>query len=289
MFFCACAPGGPQPCLTQLPACPAALPPCRPPQEEISHCAAGVRWLTYLHKLAHEGGSQEGSAASSSQSGCGSSTAAQQAACDAAAGAAGSLSTAMNGISLDSKPAADGAAAGAADAAAGAADAADTTAAVPGGQQCGSAAPHDWRGEAAQHARVEAWFHSLIRRHFHGSLKVSWAGAEAGVVQHAQCCWHSPGAVAGVAWEHIHQQTCEPYKLVYMWLGPALVQVSCLHVAYSRHGIVDWPMMQPRCWLVSAGPCASDAIALLLQPPFNEEARAKAGFGPEWYLPVARS
>ena len=24
------------------------------------------------------------------------------------------------------------------------------------------------------------------------------------------------------------------------------------------------------------------------QPPFNEEARAKAGFGPEWYLPLAQ-
>ncbi len=37
---------------------------------------------------------------------------------------------------------------------------------------------------------------------------------------------------------------------------------------------------------------ATDAIALLPllpQPPFNEEARAKAGFGPEWYLPVARA
>jgi len=24
-----------------------------------------------------------------------------------------------------------------------------------------------------------------------------------------------------------------------------------------------------------------------LQPPFNEEARAAAGFGPEWYLPLS--
>lgn len=26
---------------------------------------------------------------------------------------------------------------------------------------------------------------------------------------------------------------------------------------------------------------------MCLQPPFNEEARAKAGFGPGWYLPLA--
>ena len=25
-----------------------------------------------------------------------------------------------------------------------------------------------------------------------------------------------------------------------------------------------------------------------LKPPFNEQARAKAGFGPEWYLPLAQ-
>lgn len=27
---------------------------CGCAQEEITHCAAGVRWLTYLHSLAHE-------------------------------------------------------------------------------------------------------------------------------------------------------------------------------------------------------------------------------------------
>lgn len=26
---------------------------------------------------------------------------------------------------------------------------------------------------------------------------------------------------------------------------------------------------------------------MLLQPPFNEEARAQAGFGPQWYMPLA--
>jgi uncharacterized ferritin-like protein (DUF455 family) len=27
-------------------------------------------------------------------------------------------------------------------------------------------------------------------------------------------------------------------------------------------------------------------LLFVLQPPFNEPARAKAGFGPEWYLPL---
>ena len=31
--------------------------PCVIGQEEITHCAAGVRWFTYLHDLAHSSGS----------------------------------------------------------------------------------------------------------------------------------------------------------------------------------------------------------------------------------------
>ncbi len=30
-----------------------------------------------------------------------------------------------------------------------------------------------------------------------------------------------------------------------------------------------------------------DLTSSALQPPFNEEARAAAGFGPEWYLPLS--
>lgn len=28
-------------------------------------------------------------------------------------------------------------------------------------------------------------------------------------------------------------------------------------------------------------------VSCALQPPFNEAARAQAGFGPEWYMPLA--
>lgn len=31
----------------------------------------------------------------------------------------------------------------------------------------------------------------------------------------------------------------------------------------------------------------TEARLCVLQPPFNVEARAAAGFGPEWYLPLA--
>ena len=93
-------------------------------EEEVSHCAAGVRWLRYLHALAHGSGDGEGSSSSR----------------EAAGGCSG-----------------------------------------------------DWAAGARAHASVEAWFHSLVRSHFRGPLK----------------------------------------------------------------------------------------------PPFNDAARARAGFGPEWYLPLA--
>ena len=32
---------------------------------------------------------------------------------------------------------------------------------------------------------------------------------------------------------------------------------------------------------------AARCSVLPVQPPFNDEARARAGFGPEWYLPLA--
>lgn len=94
--------------------------------EEITHCAAGVRWLRWLHRHALDRRRDSGSSGG------------------------------------------------------------DTA----GGR--GSELP-EWAEEARRHESVETWFHTLVRRHFHGSLK----------------------------------------------------------------------------------------------PPFNEEARAKAGFGPEWYLPLA--
>lgn len=30
-----------------------------------------------------------------------------------------------------------------------------------------------------------------------------------------------------------------------------------------------------------------DHASLVMQPPFNVEAREQAGFGPEWYMPLA--
>ncbi|GAB4816722.1 hypothetical protein N2152v2_003768 [Parachlorella kessleri] len=199
--------------------------------EEISHCAAGVRWLRHLHAVAL------GMAAGQEAVGAGQGTAAPAAAAPAAAAAAaGDLSTAepdpdpaaqhweveqrqqqpvQNGgcsavqavvaqLALTTarpevQPAvfcacgtSQGGAGVCEDCSSDPADVADVVGRSPPAG-VGSAMPQ-WAAEAASYPTVEAWFHALIRRHFRGPLK----------------------------------------------------------------------------------------------PPFNEQARAKAGFGPEWYLPLAQ-
>lgn len=113
--------------------------------EEITHCAAGVRWLRFLHAQAWD---------------------AHEWPWPGKAGA-------------DVAP--DGAVGP------------ETGAAAPQG------APHPvpaWVTEARAHDSVEAWFHALIRAHFHGPLKPPFndeARAQAGFGPE----WYMPLAVAG--------------------------------------------------------------------------------------------
>uniref|UniRef100_A0A383VR75 DUF455-domain-containing protein n=1 Tax=Tetradesmus obliquus TaxID=3088 RepID=A0A383VR75_TETOB len=95
--------------------------------EEISHCAAGVRWLKHLHKVA-----------TSHQ------PAAAAAAVTDASGPDQQLHQQQQPDALNSSSTAAAAAA---------------------------AAGADWAADARKYDTVEAWFHSLIRSHFKGSLK----------------------------------------------------------------------------------------------------------------------
>ncbi|KAL4447275.1 hypothetical protein ABPG77_007308 [Micractinium sp. CCAP 211/92] len=135
--------------------------------EEISHCAAGVRWLKHLHQVAHDTDWGQAAAQAGELQAGGAASAAQQ------------QQQPEQGQQQEAQqhPAQQGQAAGSGDA----------------DQQAGCESMPAWAAEARRHARVEEWFHALVRAHFFGPLK----------------------------------------------------------------------------------------------PPFNEEARAQAGFGPEWYLPLA--
>jgi uncharacterized ferritin-like protein (DUF455 family) len=106
--------------------------------EEISHCAAGVRWLKHLHNIASQHAAGDGDVAKST-----------------------------------------------------------STVSVP-----------DWIVDANKYPTVEAWFHSLVRKHFHGFLKPPFndeARKKAGFLPD----WYLPltaaGAPAGaIANEPVH-------------------------------------------------------------------------------------
>jgi ribosomal protein L16 Arg81 hydroxylase len=103
-------------------------------QEEISHCAAGVRWLKHLHKVATFQPPSDQTAAA------------------AAADAGGQTET--NGSTEQQQQQQSQKSNGSIISAAAAAAAAD------------------WATDARKYETVEEWFHSLIRSHLKGTLKV---------------------------------------------------------------------------------------------------------------------
>jgi hypothetical protein len=113
-------------------------------QEEISHCAAGVRWLRHLHKVATT--SQPPSDPTAAAAGAGAAEAAA-----AAAAAAGGQAEA-NGSTEQQQQ--------------------QQVQQSNGSSMPAAAAAADWAADARKYETVEEWFHSLIRSHFKGTLKV---------------------------------------------------------------------------------------------------------------------
>jgi hypothetical protein len=108
--------------------------------EEIAHCAAGVRWLTFLHARAR-GQDERG--------------ALRRAAAAAGAPVAFPLGQDKRGTEDE-----DGA-----DDQEEEQEAAAPPFAAPGGHE-----EEDWRGDARRHATPALWFRSLVERNFHGRL-----------------------------------------------------------------------------------------------------------------------
>lgn len=108
-------------------------------QEEITHCAAGVCWLTYLHSLGHSDAFPRRPHAAAAQSGV----------------ASASTSVAAGASSAEDRGLAE-----------------EGDAASNEFSSEGSSAVPEWVQEARMHATVESWFHQLVRQHFRGSIKV---------------------------------------------------------------------------------------------------------------------
>lgn len=174
--------------------------------EEVTHCAAGVRWLTWLHSQAHAGAEARDTCGeptagdSSRRAGAG---AARQAEPEGAE--AGELHTALrSGTRRDGGPGhanqqasekagEPGAALSSRDSSEGDAEHAAQRSAERGAPGDLSSVPErlDWMAEGRRYATVEAWFHDLVRKHFWGGLKAPFnesARHEAGLMP----SWYLP-------------------------------------------------------------------------------------------------
>mmetsp|Transcript_10466 Transcript_10466/g.27287 ORF Transcript_10466/g.27287 Transcript_10466/m.27287 type:complete len:360 (+) Transcript_10466:159-1238(+) len=119
--------------------------------EEVGHCAAGVRWLSYLHKYAR-GRAERTPAMASVREQKEASVREQREASIGSAAAEGSCEDSLAGLALQepvrtSQPA---------------------NGHVEGASKEGV---RDWEAEARQFHTVQAWFHSLVRANFKGPLK----------------------------------------------------------------------------------------------------------------------
>lgn len=119
-------------------------------QEEIAHCAAGVRWLTYLHKQACADSPQQASPA----------TAAALQSLQGATPNDNATSEASGQVEADMTSKTQS----------------QTDAAQPlyteASKKQDTSGSHAWQQHARQYATVETWFHALVKAHFKGSLKV---------------------------------------------------------------------------------------------------------------------
>lgn len=153
-------------------------------QEEIAHCAAGVRWLTWLHTQA----SLACLHANPQRATCQQNVSLAQNAQAIQDTPSSQDSTCSPSLDLDSKRESTDTVSTAA-AAASTSDPVHVKGVLVGGQK-ESAAPRcidsscaeeaqthegkipDWQADAQQYGTVEEWFHALVHAHFKGSLKV---------------------------------------------------------------------------------------------------------------------
>ena len=190
--------------------------------EEVTHCAAGVRWLTWLHRQAHAASAPGG----------------QLPPADDAVTAADTAATARSVSAVRSPTAADPSVddvlaladqlnercrweAGAvleSDRRPG--HAAYCACCGPGAletdeleefqlDEAGCKGTQDWARDARQFATVEEWFHALVRRHFFGALKGPFnevARHEAGFRSE----WYLPLAEPRSGSNAQDDQACEP-------------------------------------------------------------------------------
>ena len=154
-------------------------------QEEVNHCAAGVRWIKYLYDVAHgrrapdpladTEGEQQTQQQPQQQEGADASVgtlAAKLAELGVSSGANGSgSSVGANGSQGDEGEAKEGRS-GPPAPGNGDSGSTDDGTGAGGGRGAGDKDELSWVSDARRYGSVEEWFHSLVRSHFWGALKV---------------------------------------------------------------------------------------------------------------------
>ena len=122
------------------------------PQEEIAHCAAGVRWLTYLHQQANAEAlnrkEQATTVSPDRRQQCNGTSAEVSQDCEEQSNV-DAVTSQLQTHSLQQSPCGTFKSA-----------------------KCSTRDDHEWMKHARQYSTVEEWFHALVRTHFKGSLKV---------------------------------------------------------------------------------------------------------------------
>ncbi len=152
--------------------------------EEVTHCAAGVRWLTWLHRHAHVAGEPSGRLLPADQSLTAASPSGKALSASAARSVMGAdlsvddvlaLADELNkrckwedGAMLESDRPEHPAYCACCGPGAPEDDDCEGDSLL---DEAGCKGAQDWARDAQQFASVEEWFHALVRRHFYGALK----------------------------------------------------------------------------------------------------------------------
>ncbi|PNH07763.1 hypothetical protein TSOC_005738 [Tetrabaena socialis] len=238
--------------------------------EEVSHCAAGVRWIRYLFEVAH-GASQPAPPADAADDDAAAAAAAAAPSATAAPGRAGEPGAAAPSAAAD-----DGAAAGVA-------PSPSAASGEDSGRPCGAASvgPAAASGAAASAAAASAAAASGAAT---SGAVASGAAAAAGEDEGLRARLEELG-LGGVAGAAAAEGSVAARRAAAGGTAAAEGAAAggppswvCDARRYGR--VEDWfhSLVKTHFW----GPLKASA-----GPPFNAEARAQAGFGPDWYLPLA--
>ncbi|KAF5829782.1 hypothetical protein DUNSADRAFT_15528 [Dunaliella salina] len=250
--------------------------------EEIGHCAAGVRWLTYLHKYACGRAGRTLSTPVSTREQNEASIREQREASSGSAAAEGTCEDSFAGLALQEPVQASDPAGGHVEGASKEA----MQASQPANGHVKEASKEAMQASQPAFGHVEKASKGALQASQPANGHVEEASKEAMQASqpangHIKEASKEPVQVSQPANGHVKEASEKPVLVS----QPAIGQVE----ASIKGGAKDWEadarqFHSVQAWFHSLVRTNFNGA---LKPPFNTEARTKAGFDPEWYLPLA--